>query len=146
MRKTEIKARLQEIKETIQRFRDELHEILEPYYVIASRLDDLYDDQENAGIILEIDYEDVKMTAFRDVISENELWENIEADFDNFLEELEAWTDEVSENKAEQIRECYIDVIESMKCDVDIYEVEDEDSLDDMLIGIQNQIDEFEYL
>lgn len=145
MKKTEIKKRIQEISDTIQTFRDELHDLLEPYYIITSRLDDLYDDQEKAGVILNIDYEDVKATAFRDMITESDIWENIEFDFDNLLKELEIFEDESSERKAEQIREIYINGIEDIKTDIDIYEVEDEDSLDDMLIGVQNRLEEFEY-
>lgn len=146
MRKTEIKKSIQGISDTIQDFRDRLSELLEPYNVISDRLDALEKAQEEAGIELVLDFIDVKETAFRDVITTNELWNNIEADFDIFIENLQAWEEESSERKAEQIRETYIDQIEEIKVELDIYEAEDEDSLDDMLMNIQKMLDEFEYL
>lgn len=143
MRKTEIKSRLQDIIDTIQAFRDDLHDILEPYYVIESRLDDLYEAQEQTGIILEVDYDYVQESAFRDIVKANDMWSNIGLEFNNLICDFEEWEDEVSQRRALQIREVYIEVLENIRADININEVDDECGLDHMLIDIQNKLIDF---
>lgn len=146
MKKTEIKAGLKEIKTQIALFREELPSLLFPLEEVIEHLEALEDIEANEGIDMGIDFVDIKANILKDTLEESESWGCIEGTFDDLLGEFEGWLKDVSENKAEKIQETYIDQLENIKDELCLDEVEDEGSLVDMLIGIENQIDEFEFL
>ena len=144
MRKTEIKSRLEEIAEAIENLRGNLEDILEPHKELCEHLDAIDSLELNYSFNIDIDIEDAKHTALSDLIESNDDWVEIGGMIENLLEELNFWYEDVSERKAEEIQERYIEPISNMDVNFCLDDVTDLDSLDDMLIGVLNYIEEIE--
>lgn len=142
MKKSEIKSGIKVILESINNFREQLSDILKPINEIKSHLESIQSIQDEYGIYSGIDFEEVEGHLITNLVEENEEFEEINNSFDYIIADLENWMEDASERKQEQIQEEYIDVLEDLRNYIDMSEVYDEDSLDDMLIGLINGIEE----
>lgn len=142
MRKSEIKSGVKIILESINNFREELDEVLQPIEEITKHLESIQNIQDEHGLDCGIDFEEVERDLIINLIEDNSDFEEINNSFDYLITDLENWMEDVSERKQEQIQEEYIDVLEELRTNIDTSGVYDKDSLDDMLIGLINSIEE----
>lgn len=133
MKKSEIKSGIKVILESINNFREQLSDILKPINEIKSHLESIQSIQDKHSIDAGIDFEEIERALITNLVEEN---------FDYIIADLENWMEDASEGKQEQIQQEYIDVLEDLRNYIDMSEVYDEDSLDDMLIGLINGIEE----
>ncbi len=142
MKKSEIKSGVKIILQSISNFRGQLDDILQPIDDIREHLEAIRNIQDEYGLDCTVDLEEVERDLIINLIEENSYFEEINNSFDYIVSDLENWMEDVSETKQEQIQEEYIDVLEELRTNIDMSEVYDKDSLDDMLIGVENAIEE----
>lgn len=142
MKKSEIKSGVKNILQSISNFRGQLDDILQPIDDIREHLEAIQNIQDEYGLDCTVDFEEVERDLIINLIEENSNFEEINNSFDYMVSDLENWMEDVSETKQEQIQEEYIDVLEELRTNIDMSEVYDKDSLDDMLIGVENAIEE----
>lgn len=147
MKKSEIKNGVKNIINAIKNFREQLDDLYKPIEEIKKHLEDIQQIQEDNGLNCEIDFEDVERDLVISLIENNDDYQEIDSAFDGIISDLECWLDDgVSEKKQELIQEDYITPLEDVRNNIDLSEVLDKDSLDDMLIGILNDIEELEFI
>lgn len=142
MKKSEIKDGVKNIVSAINNFRDQLDDLYAPIDEIKEHFEAINQIQEDNGLDCGVEIEDIERNLITNLLDDNEDYQEIDNAFDNIICDLEGWSDDVSDNKREQIQDDYIQPLEDIRNNIDLSEVFDKDTLDDMLIGILNEIDE----
>ena len=143
MNKKDVKNGIKNIQLVVKDFNENYEEQLKPLEVIKEHIDKLKDIEENNGIDLEIDWEEIEGKAIRSLLVENEYISNIEETIDQLECDLEDWSGEASENKAEQIQEIYIEPLQAIKELLSIDSVQCIEDIDNMVGDIREGLNEY---
>lgn len=146
MKKSEIKAGIKSIIESVEIVRKGLEEQLSEYKKIVEHLDAIEEIERESAICTGIYFEETKGEILRNYIDDNGDVEEITNKFEELIDDLENWQEEVSESKSDKIQEDYIDILNEIKDGFEAMEVDTEEEFENSLYDVISALEEMDII
>lgn len=144
MRKSEIREHIKDIIDSIELCLENVDDILSPYTDIEEHLKSIEEIQDNEGIDIGLDFEQVLGDTLRSCLENHRYIEDIHSNFESLICDLENWLDEVSESRQELIQEKYIDVLNEIIGSLDYDSIQCREDLESQLEDLKTHLEEME--
>lgn len=143
MKKSEVKDGIKSIQLSFFDFKEHFEEELQPYEEANKHLEALQGIEENDGVEIGIEYDDVRITIIRNILENSSRCSDVIEQIDLLMSDLENWKDDSGEKKAEQIQEQYIEPLEELRELWRFDEVEDIDGVKNIMEDMESSLENF---